>query len=246
MSSIRIPWRVAALAAASAALALPTAAQAAPKFQQATFVVSAKLSQTTTWQGRPMATTADCVPLTRYEGEGSETVSATLKRWKLVAYRAGRQLGLTPARGSDPMGPTVNARVKRTASERVIELAGSCAGNPGAVHERGPYDCGDRNRPQTVTFTWHRGRFSVGLAPSILVPLTKTRYDSCPLRANPAVAQNGFTQIWQALPAADLFDPGLRKHIVLARKTFPLKEAGFTGRTVVRWEVTLTRQGKIR
>lgn len=250
MSSIRTSWAALAgallVAVAPAATASPASAAFKPpaySFQKASFKFSFKGTQITQWQRDPRATTRDCIPTVKWSGGGKETVRLrTTKALQLDAYRTNGRTSVALRASKSGLPNELHASVTRSASERYEEVAGSCGGNPGKVTEGGPYDCGDRSRDFGLALGYERGRIEPRFEDSILAPLTDVDYRKCPIHADPKVEVNGFTRVSQALPAKDLFDRSLGRHIVIGRRTFTLHEAGFTGKTTVRWEITLTRR----
>lgn len=233
---------------AIAALAAPGAHAAMPRMQQADFTVSATATQTTTWKRSPQAAVADCSPIERFSGEGRETVSMTLKPWRFTAFRIGRQLSFVAAPGKSGLGPHAWTKVSRSGVERVEEVAGSCMGNPGRVTDGGPYDCGTRNRFLSPQVGWRGGRLTLGASEAPLAPLNAGEYRTCPVHVADGVEANGLTAVGSLspVPVGELLDPGLRRHIVLARRTFRLNRDGRLGTTTVRWTLTLTRKGPVR
>jgi hypothetical protein len=235
-------------AVALAAVAAPTADAAMPRMQQADFMVSATATQTTTWKRGPQASVADCSPIVRFSGEGRETVSMTLKPWRFTAFRIGRQLSIVAAPGKAGLGPHAWTKVSRTGVERSEEVAGTCMGNPGRVIDGGPYDCGTRNRFLSPQVGWRGGRLTLGASEAPLAPLNAGEYRTCPIHVADGVEANGLTPIGSLsrVPVGELLDPGLRQHVVLARRTLRLNRDGRSGTTTVRWTLTLTRKGPVR
>lgn len=239
----------AALLATAALGGSAVVAEAAmPRMQQADFTVTATATQTTTWKRSPSASIADCMPVERHTGEGRETVSMTLKPWKYTAYRVGRQLSLVAAPGKSGMGPHAWTKVSRQGVERVEAVPGTCMDNPGSVVDSGPYDCGTRNRFLSPQIGYRRGRLTLEAGEAPLAPLNRVDYDNCPIYVAEGVRANGLTSTpsRSAVPIGELLDPDLRKHIVLARRSWKLRSGSYRGTTTVRWTLTLTRRGPVR
>lgn len=236
------------LAGACAPGLVPAAASAAPvvpdmpRMASTDFRVSIVARQTTTWRESPNAAAADCSEYWTTRGDGKETVTMRTRRpFVLTAYRTGRRVEFVPGltrRGA--MESLVSGRTDRRAN--VLFDVTNCAEDTEYVRRGGPYDCGVRSYDRTARLQigWSRIMLDLSGEP-LLAPLVRTDYESCPVYANTHVATNGITRISQSFPSADLFDPALKKHIVLASKTFRLRDGRFSGSTTVRWELTMVR-----
>lgn len=236
MAGAFAPALVPAAAAATPLLPSP------PRTASTEFRVAIVARQTTTWREAPGAAAADCTEYWTTRGDGKETVTMRTRRpFLLTAYRTGRRVDFMPAvNGRGLMESLVAGRTDRRANV-LFDVVGCDDGNRYA-RSGGPYDCGPRTYERTATLRigWSRMILDLNGAPS-LVPLVRTDYESCPIHANRHVTTNGITKISQSFPAADLFDPAMKRHVVLASKTFRLRDGRFSGATTVRWELTLTR-----
>ncbi|MDW5593710.1 hypothetical protein VSS74_05155 [Conexibacter stalactiti] len=251
MRTNRFPVLLAALALAGSsagAVALPTAAHAAiPTLQNATFKVSLRATQTTSWSREPMGSIADCSPIVRFSGRGTEQVSVTLKPAKFTAWRTAGEVTFLGDPGKDGFGINTAMKIARNGVEQAEEVAGSCMGNPGRVTSTGPYDCGSKRNNVSPSITLAGGRVRLKLGDGLPAPLISPKFRTCPAYANPAVELNGITEIpsLEKIAAGELFGT-FRQHILLARRTFKLSGGGYRGTTTVAWEITLTRTGAVR
>lgn len=250
MRTNRFPALAAALALAGGTAAVaataPTAA-ALPTLQNATFKVSLRATQTTSWSRAPMASAADCSPILRFSGRGTEQVSVTLKPTKFTAWRTAGEVTFLGDPGKDGFGVNTAMKITRKGAEQAEEVAGSCMGNPGKVTSTGPYDCGTKRDNVSPQVTLQGGRVRLKIGQGLPAPLVSPEFRSCPAFANDAVELNGITEIpsLEKITAGELFGR-FRQHILLARRTFKLSGGGYRGTTTVAWEITLTRTGAVR
>lgn len=234
------------LLAGAALLSTAASAQAIPKLQQAAFKVTVEARQTTDWRLVPRAVVSDCSPLVRFSGSGRETTTFKLTS-KTTAYRVGGKATFVATPGRDGFAPAGWAKTTRSGVEYAEEIAGSCAGNQARRSGGGPYDCGSRRQLMVPTLELVGNRLSVTLAEGLPAPLVPVRFETCPVHASPEVRLLGITAIQslERFTAAEAFGR-FKQHVLLARRTFPYRTSGVSGKTTVSWTATLTRTGPIR
>ncbi len=178
-------------------------------------------------------------------GSGTERVTFASRRpTTIVARRYGKNFVLF---GNGKIGDDevdVRAKVKRHGNIVSSPLPKECEGTGGSGPGNVPKDCGTRRTPWDVSLGWSpagRGR-GITLDSGVLVPLRLFR--NCPVigPSFPEIitSSTSGSDIRAAIPAGDLFNRKLRKHIVIGRGKRVSKSATSDYKTTIKWTVSLT------
>jgi hypothetical protein len=222
--------------AAAAAGAVP-AAQAAPGPQVRTFRVEAHGVQRTTWTESHQPAFACDEGST---GSGSETMRfRSGKPGTVVAYRYGRNAVIFGSTGTELI---VRATVTRHGHVSVTPASPTCGGTGGGGTPPVP-DCGTRRTRLDLRLDWRpSGPTGITLDTGTIVP-PYALFLNCPVLGDafPHVLNAvGGAPIVARMPASDLFDPTLRKHIVLGHGRVRRPSSDSASITSIRWIVSLT------
>jgi hypothetical protein len=227
--------------AAVAAAAIPATASAGTPTR--TFKVEVEGVQKTTWKEHYVAT-QQCDQSA--DGSGFERVTfASPKPEKVVARRYGANFVFFDdgKLGSDEL--LTRAKITRKGKVVSSPLDPRCEGTGGSGQPTPKPDCGTRHRPFDLTIGWSPAGKSRGITidTGLIRPLGYT-YKNCPVIGPSfpdliAFNTNG-SDIRAAIPAADLFNRKLRKHIVIGRGKRVSKSASSSWTTTIRWTVSLT------
>ena len=188
-----------ATTAAVAALALPTAALAAP---QTGWLIYVKGSQTTTWDEPRHETESDCFHHSWAENHGRETVSFHAKEpTKAVLMAAGSvvafsQFGtLELGNGTPQAGVPIAASINRDNEFQAGSDPGDCGG-ASTIDPAPLQDCGGRQDDWVGSPVFQHGKVELQVGPDI-APLTgghhSSGYTSCPAQAPDGVSTGVLT-----------------------------------------------------
>ncbi len=225
----------AALVAAAIAGGAVPVTLAAPVAQVRTFRVEAEGVQTTTWNESRQPTS-----MCDEASTGSETLRFRSRgRAMVVAYRYGRNSVIFGSVGKELV---VRASVTRHGQVAVTPADPRCGGAGGGGTPPAP-DCGTHRSPLDLSLEWRpSGATGISLENGSIVP-PYALFENCP------VIGDAFPRVLDAvdgkpvvarIPASDLFNPSLRKHIVFGhgRERQPSNDGSST--TSIRWTVSLT------
>ena len=235
-----------AAAATLATGAAPAGARGAVQIQTRTFDVSIKGVQTTTFSSSH-SSFGECDPASH--GAGSERITFySYGANPIVAKRVRRDIVVfgTGKPGTDDIG--VRGRIERKSNTYTAPLDPRCQGTGGDTTPPPAPDCGVRRSNFSIGIAWWPDARLGGiiLNQSLFVPLPLFR--NCPVTGfafpNVLTASTGGHEIVARIPARDLFDRGLRKHIVRARGQFVSSGSGGGYTTRIQWEITLTQHTK--
>ena len=227
---------VALITAAVAGGASPVAA-AATGPQVRTFRVEVEGVQTTTWTESHRSASM-CDPAST--GSGKETLRFRSRGpATVIAYRYGRKSVIFGSAGSELV---VRATVTRHGHVAVTPSDPSCGGTSGGGTPPAP-DCGTHRSLFDLSLEWSSpDPTGIILRDGTIVPLYAL-FQNCP------VIGDAFPQILDAvrgkaivarIPASDLFDPSLRKHIVVGHGRVRRPASDSSSTTSIRWTVSLT------
>jgi len=228
----------AAHAAASADAAAPAAsarAAATPGVQSRVFRISIKGTQTTEWE-QHHAPVGRCDQSS--DGVGRET--ATFRTRKPVRMQVQRFGGANSVLFGGAKGNALAAKgkVDRTADILLGDFDPLCKGTGGGGTSAP--DCGarDANLQLRLSFVPSRRHGGIWMQGDFF-----TLYQNCPLLGTgfPEILTDNTNgkPVTAKIPAADLFDRSIGKHIVIARGERTAKDAETEWTTRVRWEITL-------
>ena len=232
-----------AVAAVAALPALAPAAGAPAGTPTRTFDVSVEGVQTTTfWAAHPQHSHCDQA----VRGTGSERVIFTSKRPEaIVARRYGQNF---VSFGAGTLGDDeVAVRAKVTQHRAVVTqpLDPRCEGTGGTPTPPAKPDCGTKRTQFDVAVGWWPSAPARGITldRGAVIPPGQI-FSNCPVQGvtfpDLLTDTSSQRQIVARIPAGDLFNPALRKHIVIGSGRFVSKtaESGYT--TQIRWTVSLT------
>jgi hypothetical protein len=234
---MRTARRVAAIALLATSLPA-AAAQAAPTpgMEKQFFRVEVKGKQTTTWS-QFYAPQGQCDQ--GVTGSGSETATfRTPRSYRLPVQRIGKDYVLFGDEYGSEVG--VMGKTTRTARMEYTPLDPKCHGTGGG--EIAPPDCGTKRGAIRIGFGWNvSGRPGIVLTDGDILDF----YKNCPLLGTPFPqlqdVDTGLEPIVARIPAKDLFDRSIGKHIVIGRGQRSVDNAGSVWTTKIRFEVTLKR-----
>ena len=212
-------------------------ALAAPGPQVRTFRVEAEGVQRTTWtDSHQPASMCD----EGSSGSGSETMRfRSGKPATVVAYRYGRNTVIFGSTGSELV---VRATVTRHGHVTVTPVNPACGGTGGGGTPPAP-DCGTHRTQFDLRLEWRpTGPSGLGLENGTIVP-PYALFENCPVigDAFPHLLDTvAGKPIVARIPASDLFDPTLRKHIVFGHGRVRRPSSDGLSITSIRWTVSLT------
>jgi hypothetical protein len=241
----RIWLAVGAAASVAVALAIApaggSAASAAPPVRL--FMATLKGRQTTTFT---LSHTKNSLCDQSQSGSGHETVTfSSLRATRLQATRYGAKIVTfsTGRPGYDSI--VLGVRIERDKHVVSGPLDPRCEGTGGSTTPAPAPDCGTRRDVTDVTVGWLPARRRTGITVSPgLVPSPVGPFRNCQIEgfAWPELLTSSTNRqaIVAAIPAADLFDPGFGKHIVLAHGRFASRIDGTSYTTTLDWAISLT------
>jgi hypothetical protein len=172
-------------------------------------------------------------------GSGKETATfRTPRSSRMQVQRIGKDLVVIGGRHGSEVA--VTGRTTRAADLEYTPLDPRCHGTGGG--EIAPPDCGTKRASFRVAFAWN-----VSGRPGIVIRDAggSDPFTNCPVlgTAFPELQDldTNLQPIVARIPAGDLFDRSIGKHIVIARGKRAVDNAGDVWTTKLRFEVTLTR-----
>src|SRR3954462_8128419 len=223
-----------------AVLALAAPAAASAGVHTAKFDVSVSGSQVTEWSERTHMIGGDCKGRSFERGAGHETVTFRSRHSeRYMALGTGRLATLSPTGRYGRFGIYSPGKTERAGVYVYSKDSNGACATPETSYIP-DYDCDTLKRAFNVTFAYDGKRLGV-LAGSGTGGRAFEPFGSCPIQNSPDVIADGITDITSRLPARELFDGDLGKHIVLGEKTFePSHQTAFSpSRATVRRKVTL-------
>jgi hypothetical protein len=233
---MRTARRLAALALLATAVPAAAAQAAAPGVQTRSFRVELKGTQTTTWS-QFYAPQGKCDQ--GVTGSGTEHATfRTPRATKVQVRRIGKEYVVFGGMQGAEVG--VVGKTTRSADMEYTPFDPKCGGTGGG--ELAPPDCGTKRGPFRVGLAWNAtGRPGIVLRNGKLLDF----YENCPLlgTAFPQLqdVDTSLEPIVAAIPAKDLFDRSIGKHIIVGRGKRSVDNSGDQWTTKLRFEVTLTR-----
>lgn len=234
---------LASVAATTAVAAVPAAASyAPPNVTTRVFKIEVTGKQTTVYDYKHVAQ-AQCD--VSASGSGGETVtfaSRAAEKIELIRFGRNEVFFGRGKLGDDEV--SAKARVSRHSSYSAAPGDPKCGG-AGGGGKAPPKDCGTRRAGIDLRLAWlsRKGRTGITLDRGTIFPLGKL-YRNCVINglSFPALLQADTRgrPIVAAIPAGDLFNRHLRKHIVLAHGRFVSRdeEGGYT--TTLAYTISLT------
>jgi hypothetical protein len=234
-----------AVGAVSASAA--TASAATANIPTRTFDVSLEGEQMTTFSSSH-SKQSQCDQASHGSGYERVRFHSIGSRHAIEARRVGN--GIVMFGTGRPSSDELDIRATVTRHSRVFtqSLDPRCDGTGGSTTPPPAPDCGTKRSIFSVALGWAPlGRNAgIRLDDSLFVPLPLFRNCGVTGTTFPTLlaATTSGRQIVAHIPAADLFDPGFRKHIVLASGRFVSNtnaggfQSGYT--TWIRWTVSLT------
>lgn len=230
---------LAVLGAASPATARTTT-------RQATFKVEVEGVQKTTWSMDHDDPFGLCGA--HSVGSGSERMTFASKRATRVKVVAFGSFVSFLVKGK-PASFLVPTKVNRSGTLTVTPHPGGCAdgGEGGAPPAPPQPDCGRRTSSIDVELAQSfRRKTSIMLTNGDLTPLVG--YKHCPVAGTAypdlLASTTSGRPIDAPMPARDLLNPKLRKHMTIGRGTMVSNAGGTSTKTTVSWTVTFTRVGR--
>jgi hypothetical protein len=211
-------------------------AAATPGIQSRAFRVSIKGTQTTTWE-QHHAPIGQCDQGS--DGVGRETATFRTRRpVRMLLRRFGNANSVLFSARDKSNALAATGKVNRTAEILLGDLDPRCEGTGGGGFIAP--DCGARDADLKLRLSFVPSRRDGGIW---MQSDFFTLYKNCPLLGP------GFPEILTSntngkpvtakIPAKDLFDRSVGKHIVIARGEQTAKDAETDRTTSVRWEITL-------
>jgi hypothetical protein len=234
--------RIAVVAAGALACIAPAAASAYPKVEKRTFKVEIEGYQSNRWDFHHVAE-SNCDQTVQSSGHEYQSF-ATRKPVTLQVLRIGDSV-VFGTRKADANGINLRVRIDRGATHAASPLDPTCtAGNGGGAEPAPTQDCGVRYANREVRLEWWQVRRRAGLmldTGTLFVPLPP--YRNCPVggMSFPELLEtvNG-RQIISPAQAADLFDPGFKKHVLLGNGRYHNSTTDGSSTTRIHWAVSLT------